>query len=463
MDSLTDYVLVSRLQFGLTTLFHMLWPILTIGLSLFLLLLEAFWLRTGKDEYFRLARFWSKVFLLNFALGVVTGVPLQFQFGTNWAPFAAATGDFLGNILGFEASMAFMLEAGFLGIMLFGWRRVAPGMHLFATAMVAFGASLSAFWIMSASSWMNTPAGVHFTNGKVVVDSYYAAIFNPGALTSMAHMWLACIETTAFLVGSISAWYILKNRHKRLFLISFTLAIYVAAVVTPLQIVVGDLAGTVVARYQPAKLAAMEAHWETNGRGEGAAWVLLAWPDEPGERNDWSVEVPGLLSLLVTHSLTGEVKGMRSIPSADRPPMILPFVAFRVMLCIGLALLVLSLWTLWQARRGQLREQSISAHPWLLRSWILAAPLGYVAVEMGWLTREVGRQPWLVHGFLRTHAGATVLPVEAVEWSLAIYVAIYTLLLSGFLYFGRVILLRGPDLDESTAVGISERDETLDQ
>jgi len=445
MEALLDYTFLSRLQFAITAMFHIVWPILTIGLSIFLVAVETRWLQTGDTDYYYHARFWSKLLLLNFGIGVVSGIPLEFEFGTNWAPFSVAYGDFIGNILGFEGAMAFMLEAGFLGIMMFGWRRVAPGIHLFATVMVAVGASLSAFWIMVANTWMQIPTGVHLVAGKVVVDSYFKAIFNPAMATSVSHMWFASLETSLFVIGGISAWYILKNRHRDFFLKSFRLAVLAAVVVTPLQILIGDASGVVMAKYQPAKLAATEAHWQTNPPGTGAAWALLAWPDAANARNLWSIKIPDALSVITTHSLTGQVKGLRDFAPNDRPPVLIPFYAFRVMVAAGVALFALMLWTLWTWRRRGLVAAHVDAHRRLFVVWIAAMPLGYLAVEMGWLTREVGRQPWVVHGLMRTQNAASVLPASAVATTLLIYIAVYTALLITFVVFARHLIRKGPD------------------
>lgn len=447
MDSLFDTVSLSRLQFALTAMFHILWPVLTIGLSLFLVLLEVLWLKTRDPDYYRHARFWSKLLLLNFGIGVVSGIPLEFEFGTNWAPFSIAAGDFFGNILGFEGAMAFMLEAGFLGIMLFGWQRVPAGIHLFATTMVASGASLSAFWIMAANAWMQTPAGVHFQDGVIVVDSYAAAIFNPAMPTSVLHMWLACMETSLFVIGGISAWYLLKERHSAFFLKSFRLAVLAALIVTPLQILVGDAAGRMIAGQQPAKLAAIEGHWQTNPPGKGAAWALLAWPDAEHQRNHWSIELPNMLSIITTHSLTGQVAGLREFPAEDQPPVLVPFYAFRLMVLAGITLATLMLWSVWRWRRGAFTAAGISGERTLLRAWIAAIPVAYLTVEMGWLTREVGRQPWIIYGMMRTGAAASALPAGAVAATLLSYFVIYALLLGVFIVFAGRLVRHGPDLD----------------
>ncbi len=448
MEWLSDTVFLSRLQFAFTAMFHILWPVLTIGLSLFLVLLEALWIKTGDHDYYRHARFWWKLLLLNFGVGVVSGIPLEFAFGMNWAPFATATGDFFGNILGFEAAMAFMLEAGFLGIAVFGWHKVPRAVHFLATCMVALGASLSAVWIMVANAWMQTPAGVLERDGEFIVQSYAAAIFNPAMPSSVAHMWIACLETSLLVIGGVSAWYLLRGRESAFFLKSFRLVVIVAAVVMPLQLLIGDEAGRVLAEHQPAKLAAIEAHWETNRPGQGAPWAVLAWPDVAAQDNRWALEIPDALSLLITHSRSGRVQGLKDFPVDERPPVGLTFYSFRLMVLIGVGLIALAWWSLWCFWRGDLRPERIGRRRWLLRSWLLALPLGYVAVEMGWITREVGRQPWVIYGLMRTSEGASALPPASVATTLAVYVLVYGLLAVVFLVFARRLILKGPNLQE---------------
>ena len=448
MDAAPATVLLSRLQFAISTTFHIVWPVLTVGLSLFLVLLEALWLKTGRPEYYRHARFWAKLFLLNFGVGVATGLPLEFEFGTNWGPFSQSAGDFFGNMLGFEGAMAFMLEAGFLGIMMFGWKRVAPAIHLFSTCMVALGASFSAFWIMVANSWMQTPAGGHFEHGHFVVTDYLAAIFNPDMPWGVSHMWFACLETSLFVVGGLSAWYILHDRHREFFLTTLKLMLVVAVVVTPVQIYLGDGSGGSVFGHQPAKGAALEGHWRTNAPGEAAPWSLVAWPDRQAQKNDWSVEVPYALSLLATHSLTGRVQGLRDVPKEDQPPLLpLMYYGFRVMVAIGFWFLGVMLWTGWLWRRGELEADRVGRHRRLLQAWVASIPLGYLAVECGWVVREVGRQPWVIYGLMRTSEGASALPAGAVATSTALFVAVYALLMITFLYFARRLLRNGPDVD----------------
>ncbi len=445
MDGFPDTVTLSRIQFALTAMFHIIWPVVTIGLSLFLVFLEIRWIRTADERYYRHARFWGRLFLLNVAIGVATGFPMEFQFGTNWSLFSRAGGDFFGHMLGYEAAMAFMLEASFIGIMIFGWKRVTPLMHLFATSMVALGASLSAFWIMVANSWMQTPRGGFFDHGKFVVTSHLDAIFNPDMVWSVTHMWVAAIEITVFVVGGLSAWYLYKQRHTEFFLASFKWAVLAAIVVTPLQIFLGDGSGRAVYFHDPAKLAAFEAHWQTNPPGQGAPFHVVAWPDPDNQENLWSIEIPYVLSLLTDHTLTGQIKGLRDFPRENQPPVALPFYAFRVMVAVGTALFALMLWTLYVWRKGGLAAQHIAQRKWLLRAWMAAIPLTYLAMETGWVTREVGRQPWVISGLLRTSESASQIPASAVATSLAAFALVYVFLTLVFFFFAGRIIRRGPE------------------
>ena len=448
MEIFQDHIFLSRLHFAFTAMFHIIWPVLTIGLSIFLVVMEARWLMTGQKRYYHHARFWMRLFLLNFAVGVVSGIPMEFQFGTNWSAFSRAGGDIFGHLLGFEAAMAFMLEAAFLGIMAFGWKRVSPGMHLFATCMVAFGGSLSAFWIMVANSWMQTPVGGDFINNRFFLKDIFAAISNPDAFWGISHMWIACLEISLFVIGGISAWYLLRRQHTEFFLTSFKMMIVAAILVTTLQVVIGDGAGKSVFRHQPTKLAAIEAHWLTNPEGEGAAWNILAWPDKKLQDNVWAVSVPYALSLITTHSPTGQVTGLREFPVEDQPPLLLTFYSFRVMLGIGGALVLLMLWSLWAWRQGELVPERVHRQKWLLYCWILAIPLSYIAMEAGWIVREVGRQPWVIQGVLRTDQGVSRLPAETVAGSLLGFVVIYSFLFILFLFFAKRLLNKGPDFSE---------------
>jgi len=445
--AINDIVNLSRGQFAMTAIFHILWPILTISLSAFLVLVEALWLRTRDLMYYRHARFWAKLLVLNFVVGVVSGIPMEFQFGTNWAGFSRYAGEFVGNILGFEGTMAFMLEAGFIGVMLYGWGRVPRGVHMFATSMVAFGSSLSAFWIMVANSWMQTPAGVTVQYGRLVVSDYMAAIFNPDMVWGVAHMWVAAMETGAFVIAGISAFYLYRRLHADFFLRSFKLALMALLVIAPLQIWLGDSSGFDVFRNQPAKGAAIEGYWHTNPPGTGASWALLAWPNQAQQKNDWALELPNMLSVLGTHSLTGKVTGLADIPRADQPPMLpMLFYAFRVMAGIGVWFMVLAFWTAWIWRKTRGRLHEVVRQRKLLLAWVFSIPLPYIAVESGWIVREVGRQPWVVYGLLRTRDAATLLPAGTIATSMAMFAIFYAALIATFALFAYKWLKKGPDL-----------------
>ncbi|MBD2356619.1 cytochrome ubiquinol oxidase subunit I [Tolypothrix sp. FACHB-123] len=450
MDFLSDTVALSRMQFALTAIFHMLWPVLTTGMGIYLVIVEGMWLKTRNPDYYHHARFWAKLYVLNFGIGVASGLPMEFQFGTNWAPFSEAVGDFFGSILGFEASMAFMLEAGFLGIMLFGWERVNPVIHYFATIMVAFGANLSTFWILAANSWLQTPAGGEIVNGKFVVDDYFQAILNPFMVNSVSHMFLGTLETSLFVIGGISAWYILNNRHQAFFARSLKIVLATAIAVTPLQIYVGHLSAEQVADYQPTKLAAMEAKWETSPAGQPAPWSVVALPNNKTEKNDWEISIPNGLGYILEFkkNLSKPVLGLKEWKPEDRPRMVgLIYYAFRIMSGIGFFLAGLMGISVIQWLRGKLSPEAIAQQKWLLRIWILAAPLGYIAVESGWIVRCVGRQPWVVYGKIRTADGVSHLPATEVLTSLLIFAGIYTALFICALFFGSRIIRQGPNLE----------------
>jgi cytochrome bd ubiquinol oxidase subunit I len=449
-EFLNDTVTLSRIQFALTAIFHMLWPILTTGMGIYLVIMEGLWLKTKNIDYYHHARFWAKLYVLNFGIGVATGLPMAFQFGLNWAPFAESVGDFFGTVLGFESTMAFMLEASFLGIMLFGWNRVPPIIHFIATILVAFGANLSTFWILAANSWLQTPAGGEFINGKFVVEDYLAAIANPFMINSFLHTFLATLETSLFVIGGISGWYILKERHAEFFARSFKVVLTLIIAIAPLQIWIGHLSAEQVYHYQPAKLAAMEAQWETIPAGSSADWSLLALPNDQQEKNDWEVKIPQALSYILElkPTLTEPVQGLKSWTSENRPHMIsLIYYSFRIMSGIGVFFAALMLFTLFKLVTGKLAPDQISQQKWLMRGWILSAPLGYIAVEAGWIVRCVGRQPWIVYGEMRTLDSASHLPAGEVLFSLLGLTTMYLIFLVATLYFGSKIIKKGPNFD----------------
>ena len=445
MHEIFNPVMLSRLQFAITTLFHMLWPLLSIGLALLLVLMEGLWLKTGQEIYYRHTRFWAKLYLLSFGIGVASGVPLEFQFGTNWAKFSHTSGEFFGNILGFEGAMAFMLEAAFLGIMLFAWEKVSRGVHFFATVMVALGASISAFWIMCANSWMQVPRGVRIENGIAIVTSYKEAILNPALVYSFTHMWAACVETTLFFVAGISAWAIYKNHHSQFFIKSFKICLVVAIIFTPLQVYLGDLSVRGVAKYQPAKTAAMEAHWQTNAPGQGAPWLIAAWPDSQNQKNAWQIQMPYVLSILSTHSPTGQVQGLNEFPAENQPPVAINFYAFRLMVAIGLIFMILMLWGLWKWRKGQLNPENASRNRFFWLAWAWSIPLGFIASNLGWIVREVGRQPWVLYNILKTKDGVSNLNASIVAVTLVAYCLVYLAMLVLYIAYAKRTILKGPD------------------
>lgn len=432
-----DAVLLSRIQFAFTLAFHILFPTLTIGLSFFLVLLEGRWLRTGDDAFLRLYRFWARIFALGFGMGVVSGIVLSFEFGMNFRPFSEAVGNVIGPVMGYEVLTAFFLEASFLPIVLFGWGRVGPRLHYFSTIMVAAGTMLSAFWILSANSWMHTPAGYELKDGVFHVADWWQVIFNPSFPYRLAHMLMASFVTGAFVVAGISAWHLLRREHIDLSRRAFSLAIGAAAIFAPTQVIIGDLHGLQVQRDQPIKVAAMEALWETRG---AAPFVVFAWPDVARGENRFVIEIPYGASLILTHNPLGQVIGLNEVAPEDRPNVPIVFYSFRVMLAIGFFFVALAGVGLWLRWRRTLYDRT-----WFLRACVVSTPLGFIAVIAGWFVTEVGRQPWIVYGLMRTVQGATPLPVASVASSVALFFVVYNFLLLAFLYFVLRIVRKGPE------------------
>jgi len=435
-----DTVLLSRIQFAVTTLFHILFPTLTIGLSVFLVVVELLWLRTKEELYYRMYRFWVKFFAVNFGVGVVTGIVLEFEFGTNFSRFTQAVSNVIAPLMTFEVMTAFFLESGFLGIMLFGWNRVSRHMHFLATSLVAVGTILSSFWIIAANSWMQTPAGYSLIDGKFMVTDFHAAIFNPSTVVRMLHMSTAALETSVFVVAGVSAYFLLKGSYSALFRRSLAIALIMAALFAPIQMIVGDLSGRMVFRHQPAKLAAMEAHWEQNNDG-GAPFAIIAFPDVKAERNTFEISIPNGLSLLATHSLHGRVSGLKDFPRENRPSVPVLFLTFRVMAGIGTLLLLVMAWAFFLWRKGRLFEY----RPFLW-TLLIIHPLGFLAVLTGWITTEAGRQPWLVYGLMRTAEGISPIPPGNVIWSLSLFLIIFAAIGSIYSYYVLKTIRRGPDV-----------------
>ena len=440
MEAIVDALFLSRIQFAVTTMFHILFPALTIGLSLYLVVIESLWVKTNREIYYRMYRFWAKIFAINFGVGVVSGVVLEFEFGTNFSRFSQMVSNVFSPLLAFEVLTAFFLEAGFLGIMLFGWEKVSRKIHFLATCLVALGTILSAFWILAANSWMQTPAGYHRLNGKFMVADFSTAIFNPSLPIRVSHTIVASFETSAFVVAGISAYFLLNRKEVDFSRRSLATALVMAGLFAPLQIFLGDASGRQVFHHQPAKLAAIEAHWETNTNA-GAPFAVVALPDMAEERNLYEIAIPNGLSLLVTHSLNGRVQGLKVFPREDRPNVLILFWTFRLMVAIGFILFFVMVWAALLWRKGRLFD-----HRPFLRTLLIVHPLGFLATELGWMTTEVGRQPWLVYNLMRTAEGVSPIPAGNVIWSLSLFLIVFPVIGAVYFFYILKTLRRGVDL-----------------
>lgn len=442
-------ILLSRLDFAWVASMHFLYPPLTIGLALLLFFAEWRWIRSDDESWYRLTRFFEKLFIINFGAGVATGVTMEMAFGILYGPFSQAAGPYFGNVLGYETITAFMYEAGFIGLMIFGWGKISRRMHLFATFNVMLSSALSAFWIMNANSWMQTPAGVELRDGIFHVTDWSAAIFNPSFLSSFAHMWVASVELALFFVIGVCAWYLLKQCHESMFRRPLGYALAAAALVAPLQVYLGDDLGQVIAEHQPAALAAMEGHYNTyaDDGSVNTGWHIIAWPDDEAGENRWAITIPHALSLIETHTWNGKVTGLDQIPRADRPPVWIPFYGFRVMLAIGGFLVLVAFWGAWLAYRQRLSNPGDRQRRWFLRTAVFSGFLPFLAIWTGWWTREVARQPWLVDGMMRIEDGVSRMTVtEATIWLVGF--GIFELVVWFFTwYFMAKVIRHGPDLE----------------
>ena len=432
---------LSRVQFGFVISFHILFPAFTIGLASWLAFIEWRWLRTRGDLWRDLYFFWLKIFAVSFGMGVVSGIVMSFQFGTNWAVLSEKAGNILGPLLSYEVLTAFFLEATFLGVMLFGWKRVSDRLHFFATCMVALGTLISTFWIISANSWMQTPQGYTLTSeGVFEPASWWAIVFNPSFPYRLAHMVLAAFITTCFVIGGASAWYLRRGAHLAAARRMLVHAVVFASIAVPLQILAGDLHGLNVGKHQPVKLAAMEAHWEQGAIDEGVPLVLFAVPDERAERNDYEIALPRLGSVILTHSWNGQIQPLKAVPASDRPPVKPVFYAFRVMVGLGVLMLLLALASLWAWKRGKLFDS-----PALLDGWRWLSPAGFVALLAGWYVVEIGRQPYTVYGVLRTSESVSPnIAAAAVLSSLIVYALAYAVIFGAGIWYLRKLMLVGP-------------------
>nr|WP_255746584.1 cytochrome ubiquinol oxidase subunit I [Lysobacter sp. CFH 32150] len=438
-------MLLSRIQFGFVISCHILFPAFTIGLASWLAFLEFRWLRT-RDELWRdLYFFWLKIFAVSFGMGVVSGIVMSFQFGTNWAVLSEKAGNILGPLLSYEVLTAFFLEATFLGVMLFGFKRVSDKLHFFATCMVALGTLISTFWIISANSWMQTPQGYTLTaEGVFEPASWWAIVFNPSFPYRLAHMVLAAFITTCFVIGGVSAWYLRRGVHVEAGKRMLKLAVAFAAIAVPAQVFVGDQHGLNALEHQPIKVAAMEAHWRSEPAGEGVPLVLFAVPNEKEERNDYEIAIPKIGSLILTHTLDGEIQPLTAVPASERPPVKPVFYAFRVMVGLGLAMLLLTLASLWAWRRQHLFESK-----WLLRSWIAMLPTGFICILAGWYVVEIGRQPYVVYGLLRTADAVTpTIDAGSVLASLLVFAGVYVTVFGAGIWYLFKQVRKGPQPHE---------------
>ena len=437
-------LLLSRLQFAFTISFHIIFPAFTIGLAAWLTVLEALHLRTGKMVYQVLFEFWLKIFGIAFGLGVVSGVVMGFQFGTNWSELSRMSGPIQGPLLSYETFTAFMLEASFFGILVFGRKRVRPWFYLFSVAMVALGTTLSAFWIMINNSWMQVPVGYVQQNGVLVPDDWAKIIFNQVAMVRFMHMLLAAYLSSAFCVAATGAWYILRKTCRSEALIMLRMGLFLAAVLVPVQLVFGHLVGDYVHQHQPAKFAAIEARWHDE---QPAGEVIIAIPDPATESNRYEIKIPVLGSIIGSMSTTSKEVGLTSFPPQNRPPVLIPFLTFRVMVGCGLIMLGLAWFGSWLIIRRRLE-----ASRWVLRFIFLSFPLPFIATLAGWYTAEVGRQPWVVYGVLRTeHAMTPFLTAQAAATSLILFAVVYTFIFSFGIYYIYRQLRAGPGVSPVAA------------
>ena len=445
-----DAILLARIQFAFTIAFHFIFPAFTIGLGSYLAVLNGRYLQTKDEVYLRLFKFWIKIFAVTFAMGVVSGITMSYQFGTNWSVFSDKAGPVIGPLMAYEVLTAFFLEAGFLGIMLFGRDRVGPKLHMFACLMVAFGTALSATWILSVNSWMHTPQGhIIAENGQFLPVNWLEIIFNPSFPYRLAHTLTAAYLTTAFIVGGVGAWHLLKGRRDNVGVRKmFSMAMWMIAVTAPLQIVLGDLHGINTLEHQPAKVMAMEGHYESHEHG--APLYLFGIPDDDAQELKYAVGIPKLSSLILKHDLNAPLAGLDTIPDEDQPPVAIVFWSFRIMVGIGMLMLLVGVFGLWARFRGRLYDAK-----WLHRAALVMGPSGLVAVLAGWVTTEVGRQPYTIYGLLRTSDSASPLSAPAVGASLMAFIIVYFFVFGAGVFYILRLMGHAPKVGE-TGVGMTD-------
>ena len=441
-----DVLMLSRLQFAGATFFHFLFVPLTLGLSILIAIMETVFVRTGDEDYRRMARFWGKIFIINFAVGVVTGITLEFQFGTNWSRYSKYVGDIFGSLLAIEATLAFFLESTFLAVWIFGWKRLSPKLHCVCIWLVAFASNLSALWILIANAWMQHPVGFVLRNGRAELSDFLAVVTQPFAFQIFFHTVSGAYILAGFFVMGISAYHLLRKQETAFFTKSFRLALTFALIFAVAEVVQGHIHGSEVAKIQPTKLAAMESLWETQA---DAPMYLFLIPDEKNERNLVEIgQIPGALSLLAYHSSQATVKGLKDFPKEDRPPVALTFVAFRLMVGLGFLFVLLTV-------VGWFKRRKLEASPGYLKIMLYAIPLPYIALQAGWIVTEVGRQPWIVYGLMRTKDAVSPIAASQVAISLAAFILVYSALGAIAFYLIGKQARRGPE-PQAAAAGQGE-------
>ncbi|MCC8945280.1 cytochrome ubiquinol oxidase subunit I [Bradyrhizobium sp. Arg62] len=451
LDNL-DAVILARAQFAFTVSFHFIFPSFSIGLASYLMVLEALWLKTGQGVYANLFRYWLKIFAVVFGMGVVSGVVLSYQFGTNWSVFSTRAGPIIGPLMAYEVMTAFFLEAGFLGVMLFGMSKVGKGLHFFATCMVALGTLISATWIIAVNSWMQTPAGfaINAKDQFVPAGSWMPIIFTASFPYRLVHTVIAAYLTTAFVVGGVGAWHLLRDRSNAGARKMFSMAMWMAAIVTPIQILAGDAHGLNTLEHQPAKVLAMEGHYEPSP--DGASLILFGFPSNETAQVHHKLEVPRLGSLILKHDPDAPLPGLSGFPRDQWPPVPIVFWSFRIMVGLGFAMLAVGIWSLLARFRGMLYDWA-----WLHRACVVLGPAGFVAVIAGWVTTEVGRQPFTVYGLLRTAESHSPLAAPAVAASLVAFVLVYFAAFGAGTYYLLRLMAKPPAPGEKEPPKVPQR------
>ncbi|QTR55619.1 cytochrome ubiquinol oxidase subunit I [Proteus mirabilis] len=434
---------LARIQFAFTVSFHIIFPAITIGLASFLAVLEGLWLKTRNKDYLALFHFWSKIFAVNFAMGVVSGLVMAYQFGTNWSFLSDFAGSITGPLLTYEVLTAFFLEAGFLGVMLFGWNKVGEKLHFFATCMVALGTLMSTFWILASNSWMQTPQGFEIVNNQVVPVDWIAVIFNPSFPYRLAHMGVAAFLASAFFIAASASWHLLKGNKTSAMKKMLSMSIWIILILAPIQALIGDMHGLNTLKHQPAKIAAIEGHWQNNP-GEATPLILFGIPDMDEEKTKYALQIPYLGSLILTHSLDKQVPALKEFPKDDRPNSLIVFWSFRIMVGLGMLMILVGVWGTWLRYKKKLYQSNL-----FLQFTFLMAPSGLIAILAGWFTTEVGRQPWVVYGIQRTRDAVSAHGEMHMSISLLIFFIVYGSVFGiGYAYMLKLIRKGAPEVQD---------------